>query len=230
MRDFPGETAEEEEVEQEKWDLAVQQAAQMSRKLQGDVPGFVETMLTNINDPKLPWQHILSRWLTTKAKSDYSWSRPNTRYSGAGVFLPSLESQELGKIAMFWDTSGSVSDSQINDIGGETLGILSHFPGVLIDLYHIDKKVQYIEEIDQYTEWEEITARGRGGTDFRPGFEAIEDSDEEDPIGVVYMTDGECNSFPETPPPYPVLWIIVGMPHDFRFDPPFGEVAYYDEY
>jgi predicted metal-dependent peptidase len=219
-------------MEAEKWDLAIQQAAQMERRLnpEGNLPGFVETLLDGITDPKLPWTEILARWLTSKAKSDFTWTKPNTRYSASGIFLPSLESQELGRLAFFWDTSCSVTDDQVHDIGAETQGVLAHFPNVLIDLYHIDTKVQYIEEIDQYTDWNEITARGRGGTDFRPGFYEIEDSDEEDPVGVIYMTDGECSKFPEEAPPYPVLWIIVDMPQDFRFDPPFGEVAYYNDF
>jgi predicted metal-dependent peptidase len=232
VRDFPGETPEDNEMEAEKWDLAVQQAAATERRLskEGDVPGFVETMLTNISDPKLPWTSILARWLVSKAKNDYTFSKPNTRYSSSGIFLPAVESFDLGLVALFWDTSCSVTDDQVGDIGAETQGILAHFPGVLIDLYHIDTKVQYIEEIDQYTDWDEITARGRGGTDFRPGFEAIEDGSGEDPIGVIYMTDGECSKFPEEAPPYPVLWIVLDMPQDLRFDPPFGEVAYYNDF
>ena len=232
VRDFPGETSEDFDMEAEKWDLAIQQAAQMERKLspEGDLPGFVETILDGISNPKLPWTEILSRWLTSKAKNDYTWNKPNTRYSASGIFLPSLESQELGKVAIFWDTSCSVTDAQAQDIGAETQGILTHFPGVLIDLYHIDTKVQDIEEIDQYTDWDLVTAKGRGGTDFRPGFYAIEDDGEEDPVGVVYMTDGECSKFPEDDPPYPVLWIVVDMPRDFRFEPPFGEVAYYNDF
>jgi predicted metal-dependent peptidase len=219
-------------MEAEKWDLAVQQAAQMERRLspEGDLPGFVETMITNISDPKLPWTEILSRWLTSKVKNDYSWTKPNPRYSGTGFFMPALESFDLGKVALFWDTSCSVTDDQVGDIGSESQGILTHFPGVLIDLYHIDTKVQYIEEIDQYTDWDQITARGRGGTDFRPGFAAIEEDEEEYPIGVIYMTDGECSKFPEEAPPYPVLWIVVDMPQDYRFEPPFGEVAYYNDF
>jgi predicted metal-dependent peptidase len=232
VRDYPGETSEDFDMESERWDLAVQQAAATERRLseEGDVPGFVETMLTNISDPKLPWTSILARWLVSKAKNDYTWSKPNTRYSSSGIFMPAVESFDLGLVALFWDTSCSVTDDQVGDIGAETQGILAHFPGVLIDLYHIDTKVQYIEEIDQYTDWDEITARGRGGTDFRPGFEAIEDGSEEDPIGVIYMTDGECSKFPEEAPPYPVLWIVLDMPQNLRFDPPFGEVAYYNDF
>lgn len=232
VRDFPGETTEDWDMEAEKWDLAIQQAAATERRLseEGDVPGFVETLLTNISDPKLPWTEILARWLVSKAKNDYTWSKPNTRYSGSGLILPAVESFDLGLVALFWDTSCSVTDDQVEDIAAETQGILAHFPGVLIDLYHIDTKVQFIEEIDQYTDWKEITARGRGGTDFRPGFAAIEEDAEEDPIGVIYMTDGECSKFPEEAPHYPVLWIVVDMPQDFRFEPPFGEVAYYNDF
>jgi predicted metal-dependent peptidase len=231
VRDYPGDDDADFDAEAEKWDIAVQQAAQMERRLspEGNLPGFVETILDNISDPKLPWQEILSRWLSSKAKNDYSWTRPNPRYSATGFILPALESFELGKVSIFWDTSCSVTDDQVADIGSETQGILAHFPGVLIDLYHIDTKVQYIEELDLNTDWDQITARGRGGTDFRPGFDAIEDSEEEYPVGVIYMTDGECSKFPE-PPSYPVLWIVVDMPQDFRFDPPFGEVAYYNDF
>jgi predicted metal-dependent peptidase len=231
VRDFPGEEAEDFDMEAEKWDMAVQQAAQMERRLspEGNLPGFVETMLTNISNPKLPWTEILSRWLTSKAKNDYSWTRPNPRYSSTGFFMPSLESHEMGKVALFWDTSGSVSNDQAADIGSESQSILAHFPGVLIDLYHIDVKVRDVEEVNQYTDWHNMTAKGGGGTDFRPGFDAIEHGEEDYPEGVIYMTDGACSKFPE-PPPYPVLWVVVDMPEAHRFEPPFGEVAYYNDF
>jgi len=234
VRDLPGDsgkaTEEELDAEAEKWDIATQQAAQIARKLQGEVPGFVETLLTDISDPKLPWNEILARLVSQKVKDDYNFSKPNPRYSSTGFFMPALESLDIGKVAIFWDTSCSVTDSQVADIAAETHGLLEAHPGVKIDLYHIDTEVRHIEELDQYTDWDNISAKGRGGTDFRPGFYAVEDSEEEDPVGIIYMTDGECSKFPETPPNIPVLWIIVDMPHYQRFEPPFGEVAYYDDF
>ena len=55
---------------------------------------------------------------------------------------------------------------------------------------------------------ETLTARGRGGTDFRPGFawlarEGIV------PDCCLYLTDMECDRYPETPP-FPVLWCNWG--------------------
>jgi predicted metal-dependent peptidase len=230
VRDFPGESADDVSMEEEKWSIAVQQAAQITRKLEGHVPGFVETILTDLYDPKLPWEEILSRWLTSKAKIDYSWNRPNPRYSSTGFVMPVLESHELGKVAIFWDTSCSVTDDQVAAIASETLNLLSIYPGVEVDLYHIDTEVRYIERLDAYTDWDNISARGRGGTDFRPGFEALEESTEEAPIGVIYMTDGECSLYPRETPTVPVLWVVVDMPHHVRFVPPFGEVTYYENY
>jgi predicted metal-dependent peptidase len=171
----------------------------------------------------------LARWFSQKAKTDYNMARPNPRYAHTGFFMPSLDNENLGKVAIFWDTSCSVTDSQAADICAETQGLLSHYPGVEVELFHIDTAVRHIEPLDEATNWEDIRPKGRGGTDFRPGFDFLEEDDEEAPIGVIYMTDGECTKFPETPP-YPVLWIVVGMGEYERFEPPFGEVAYYTDY
>ena len=56
---------------------------------------------------------------------------------------------------------------------------------------------------------ETLTARGRGGTDFRPGFawlarEGIV------PDCCLYLTDMECDRYPAVPPPFPVLWCNWG--------------------
>jgi len=60
---------------------------------------------------------------------------------------------------------------------------------------------------------------GGGGTDFRPPFEYLE-SEDIIPAAAIYLTDGECYSFPEEPD-YPVMWIIDNKR---TADPPFGEV------
>ena len=51
----------------------------------------------------------------------------------------------------------------------------------------------------------EITVKGRGGTDFRPGFEWLDEHDVR-PAVCLYFTDMECSRYPETEPGYPILW------------------------
>ena len=66
---------------------------------------------------------------------------------------------------------------------------------------------------------ETLTAKGRGGTDFRPGFAWLA-QEGITPDCCLYLTDMACDRYPETPPPFPVLWcswgpalhLILGLP------------------
>jgi predicted metal-dependent peptidase len=63
--------------------------------------------------------------------------------------------------------------------------------------------------------------KGRGGTDFCPVFDFVaqEASGPEGwPDLVAYLTDG-LGTFPDRPPPYPVVWLL---PEKSRVVPPFG--------
>jgi predicted metal-dependent peptidase len=69
---------------------------------------------------------------------------------------------------------------------------------------------------------------GGGGTDFRPVFEKVAEEGLE-PACLIFMTD--CmGTFPEEPPPYPVLWLSTIRPEELSegYTPPFGELLYLD--
>jgi predicted metal-dependent peptidase len=66
---------------------------------------------------------------------------------------------------------------------------------------------------------------GGGGTDFRPFFALVDESDAftDATTVAVYLTDG-FGEFPSAAPPYPVLWVVTpGGLDDERF--PFGDVV-----
>ena len=52
---------------------------------------------------------------------------------------------------------------------------------------------------------------GEGGTDFRPGFEWLEDRDIQ-PGVCLYFTDLECSRNPEKEPGFPMIWASWGNP------------------
>ena len=66
---------------------------------------------------------------------------------------------------------------------------------------------------------DEIVVRGRGGTDFRPGFAWLEEHDIRPGVGL-YLTDMECSRYPETEPDFPVIWVNHGdIPGDWNREP-----------
>ena len=68
-----------------------------------------------------------------------------------------------------------------------------------------------------------VVPQGRGGTEFDPVFHHIDKSGEQ-PVGLVYLTDGYGYVGVEQPQ-YDVLWVITEC-GDKDFTPPFGEVIH----
>ena len=58
---------------------------------------------------------------------------------------------------------------------------------------------------------DEIALKGRGGTDFRPGLEWLDEHGIQ-PGVCIYFTDMECSSYLETEPDFPIAWVNWGPP------------------
>ena len=66
---------------------------------------------------------------------------------------------------------------------------------------------------------EEIVVKGRGGTDFRPGFEWLDEQGIR-PAVCLYFTDMECSDYPDAEPGFPVAWVNWGpAPEDWNREP-----------
>lgn len=215
-------SSESEMVEAEadaKQELA--QAAQIARQ-QGKLPAGIERLIAEIMQPQIAWQEVLARFLDEVAKNDYSFSKPNVRYLSSGFILPSLHNVEMGEIVLIVDTSGSVDEDLLKVFAGEMQEISSSFNAPIRVIY-VDSKFQGEQTIEPDDVFE-LDPKGGGGTDFRPGFEWM-DEQGITPKAVVYFTDMACHSFPDEPE-CPVLWAKYGEYQNS--DIPFGELIQVD--
>jgi predicted metal-dependent peptidase len=223
VRDLPGKNggkaskAEKRQVEQEQ-KVAVQQALQVT-KSQGALPESLERLINEITEPKVPWREVLARFLTENARNDYSWQRPNPRFIQQGLYLPELKNPELGLVALLVDTSGSISQQDLNDFASEILGILAVYKTELMVIY-VDAAVQGFDVISSDDTELNLELKGGGGTDYRPGFTWLQEAGHQ-PTAVVYMTDGYCRSFPDEPD-FPTLWALTQKTSYFK--PSFGKI------
>lgn len=217
VKDAPGDTEPERKQAEADAKQMLQKAAMIAKKA-GTLPAGFEELIKDIMQPKIDWRAVLSEFLTEKSRADYTWRQPSKRYLYAGLYLPSLESVEKGKFIFALDTSSSVDDEKLSEFGSEVQSAVNEVAESLT-VYHVDTKVQKIEEFEADDQLV-LIAKGRGGTDFRPAFDDIEQKGIE-PAALVYFTDGDCSSFPKDPG-YPVLWAIYG-PLYKKFNPPFGD-------
>uniref|UniRef100_A0A6H1ZCG4 Putative metal-dependent peptidase n=1 Tax=viral metagenome TaxID=1070528 RepID=A0A6H1ZCG4_9ZZZZ len=228
IRDFKnknGKTPSEAEKKKQEQDIivAVQKAYNVAKRC-GNMPTGLERLIKEIIESEIDWKSVLSRFLTENDRNDYTWKLPNTRYLYAGLYLPRLQSEQIGRVMIHMDASGSIGKREMEILAGEAQAILDTFK---VELYitYFDSKFQGIQKISADDVPLSLNPKGGGGTSYIPSAKYIEEQELE-PDCVIYMTDGYCNSFPE-PPDYPVLWLITGK-RDFV--PPFGEVIYIKEF
>ena len=208
-------------AEEQAWDEAMHQALNIARA-EGKVPGRVEETVRSAHASTLDWRTLLRRYMTDAASCDYSWSVPNRRFIDGGLYLPSIRSEGIDAIAIIIDTSGSVPPQTLADFWAELREIVDEIrPGRVIVL-QVDAALQDAAEYEPDDLPDEIVLKGRGGTDFRPGFEWLDEQGIQ-PGVCLYFTDMGCSSYAEAEPGFPVAWINWGPPPAERNREPWGE-------
>lgn len=187
--------------------------AALSSKMAGKLPADLERMLKDLLEPKIPWKEILSKFLVVHVMTDYTWRIPNARYIPMDVYLPKLSEPDIGDLVLVCDTSGSISETDLQELMSEVKGILVHFPHKTFWLLGCDTRVASAQEVSFQDEIHK--PKGGGGTCYKEPFKWVEKMSI-DPVALIYLTDGECNSFPDKAPDYPVLWVLTKSPSYYK--------------
>ena len=216
-----GETPVDTASEEQAWDEAMHQALSIARA-EGKAPGGVEETVRNAHASTLDWRTLLRRYMTDAARSDYSWSLPNRRFIDSGLYLPSIRSEGIDTIAVIIDTSGSVPAQTLAEFWAELREVVDEIRPERVFVLQVDAALRDAAEYGPDDLPEEIALKGRGGTDFRPGFEWLDEQGIR-PGVCCYFTDMECSSYPEAEPDFPVIWCDYSTPPSQRNREPWGE-------
>ena len=208
-------------AEEQAWDEAMHQALNIARA-EGKVPGRVEEAVKGAHASTLDWRTLLRRYMTDTANSDYSWSLPNRRFIDGGLYLPSIRSEGIETIAVIIDTSGSLPAATLAELWAELREIAAEVRPESVVVLQVDAALQDAAEYAPDDLPDEIALKGRGGTDFRPGFEWLDEQGIQ-PAVCLYFTDMECSSYPETEPGFDVVWVNWSDPPEDWNRQPWGE-------
>ena len=196
--------------------VAIKQAAEAA-KAQGKLPGSLETLLGDIVEPKVNWKERLARFLRNNNKSDYSWQKPNRRFIGQGLYLPSMYAPSIEEIGVITDTSGSRTDEELNQDLSEISAMLIDANVDNVHFMQADTEVTAEETFTRESLPLKVTMQGRGGTAFGPAI--AEMADKHPNIScLIYLTDLEASDF-GTEPHFPVVWVS-----NYSTEAPYGEI------
>jgi len=209
----PAESSEQTQLDSE-WSANVA-AAQQAAERRGELSAGLSRLCGAVLAPAADWKAELREYITRPAKRDYNWKRPNRRFVHQGLYLPSMNSLEIGHIIAAVDTSGSIGESTLTRFASELDDIARQGASKITILYH-DSDIVRVDEWTPGNGPLTLTPCGGGGTDHGPVFEWIDQNTDEAPAVLICLTD-LYSSFPDDQPAYPVLWAAAdsSAPHPF---------------
>lgn len=202
-----GDVSEAEQAERDRTiDTAIRQGEMLAGKLGGNMPRGIKAL----TEPKVDWREELREFVSSIAsdKELSTWRKPNRRWLGQGVYMPSMYSESVGPIVVAIDTSGSVGDALLAAFLSEMFSLCAQVSPERVHLLWWDASVeghQTFERGEYDSAPEKAQPKGGGGTDPSCVMRYI-DEHKIDPEACVIFTDGFF-VWPEQPE-YPVMWAI----------------------
>jgi len=200
------------------WQIATEQATAIAKKA-GQLPGDADRAVKASRASETNWREILRRFVEQTVPCDYSWTQPNRRYIAGGVYLPGTVRENMPKLAVAIDTSGSIGSAELQLFARELTQILHEARPEAIDVIYCDFRVTRVESFSPDDSEITLGAHGGGGTAFQPVFDHFA-AQGDAPAALIYFTDLEGPK-PQQPE-YPVLWVTTEAS---ALSGPFGETV-----
>ena len=189
-------------------DEAVRQGALIASKLGSGGDRNLEELM----QPQIDWRETLREFIhTTCAGSDYStWKRPNRRYIGANIYMPSGISQQVDELVVAIDTSGSIGSVALSAFLTEVKSVCDTVKPNKVRVLYWDTKVCRDEAYEMH-ELDDLVKStkpaGGGGTDVECVPEYMQEHGIK-PQACIVLTDGDLYRGWGTWNT-PVLWCIL---------------------
>ena len=198
--EFSDLTEAEEKLLDKQIQRVLKEAQEQTVKKRGNVPGEIQGLIKidEVIPPKFDWRNYIRRFtgVSTKIFTKKIRRKENRRFSDN----PGLKIKMRQHILLAIDTSGSVSDEELQEFMNEMHHIYKC--GVDITIVQCDTEIKSIE---QYKGKFELNVVGRGGTYFDPVLKYFNENIKKF-TSLIYFTDGECSAYVK--PKGNVLWVL----------------------
>lgn len=194
----------------------------VDKAYKGDVPKFIDTMIKGLarKTSEIPWNMYLKR-LMGNIPSGYkkTITRRNRRQPDRYDLRGTLSNQ-IAKITVAIDISGSMSDEEIEQAFIEIFSILKNY-NHSITIIECDSEIRRVYTAKSMKDLKKKIDT-KGGTKFSPVFQFVNKNKSNI---LIYFTDGEGEErLKVMPKGYKTLWVISGRGEKLSLIKPFGIV------
>ena len=216
-----------EEISQIKDEMREAMIAAAQTAGAGNVPAEVQRVIKQLTEPKLDWRQVLRQQIQSTVRNDYSWSRPSRKGWHSGAVLPGMQFDESIEVCVAIDTSGSISDSQVQDFLSEVSGIMETYRDYSIKVWCFDTSTHNFVSYEPHNgeDIAEYKPAGGGGTDFTVNWKLLKHNDIVPKMLILFTDMYPCGSWGD--PDYcPTIFVAHGTK---EITAPFGTTVFYDE-
>jgi predicted metal-dependent peptidase len=219
-------TEEEEEQLGRDIDNALREGSILAGRLGGNVPRGIDEIL----HPKVDWREALRMFITSHVRGgDMStWRRPNRRYLGIDIVMPSSISEKAKTFVIGVDTSDSIGGNGPAQFMGEIKCICDDVTPETVELLYWDSSVAARETYHgaEVTNLTSSTKPAGGGGTSPECVPIFLEAESIEPQCIIMLTDGYFygDAWAEwSRTNAPVLWCVVG---NKDFVPKHGQSIY----
>ena len=171
------------------------------------------------------WRKALTKYIRGWMKDNYTWNKPSRAGIANNVILPSAGQTPKLHLAVAVDTSGSISDNELNTMMQHLFTILQQFKQFKIDVWCCGSDV-YPNTFRTFTasnknELKDFQFESDGGNDMRQNFEFLKKhyKGQDKPDVFLILSDfyDPLDGDTETTSPCPVIGLVLDHP---AFVPP----------
>ena len=133
----------------------------------GKIPGRIETIIEELLKPQVNWKTLLRNAIMKGLGKNVkrTWTRPSRKYP----LFPGKELLKTNKVIVLVDTSGSISEQELQQFVSEVYSIVKETSDVVVIFWDAD--VQGETTLKRPSDIKKIKITGRGGTQIYPALE-----------------------------------------------------------
>ncbi|MFM7008065.1 MAG: DUF2201 family putative metallopeptidase [Betaproteobacteria bacterium] len=189
---------------------AIRQGEIMRKKLAGKGAGAEDGIFGDLLAPAIDWKKVLREFITETCagRDESSWRKPNRRYIGMDIYMPSMVGTTMTELVIGFDTSGSIfGGNEMTRFVSEIKTIVEDVKPSKVHVIYWDTAVAGHQTFeDGQFAVQALKVKGGGGTDGSVLFDYLR-KENINPQAIVQFTDGYVGDWGRTD--VPTLWAVT---------------------
>jgi predicted metal-dependent peptidase len=189
---------------------AIRQGEMLRKKLAGKGAGGADGIFGDLLAPAIDWKQVLREFITEtcSGRDESSWRKPNRRYLGMDIYMPTMVGTTMTELVIGFDTSGSIfGGDEMTRFVSEIKTIIEDVKPSKVHVVYWDTKVAGHQTFeDGQFAVQDLKIKGGGGTDGAVLFDYLR-AKHINPQAIVQFTDGYVGSWGHSD--VPTLWAVT---------------------